>query len=57
MENYGQTIYQTSNLGYGSNILPVYNNVVKRSKCPRGATLGKIGSACGTQCTRACAIE
>jgi len=25
------------------------------SKCPRGATLGAIGTCCGLQCTRKCA--
>jgi len=27
-----------------------------KSKCPRGAILGNIGSCCGNACTRACAI-
>ena len=28
----------------------------RRSKCPKGAKLGDIGSCCGFGCTRACAI-
>ncbi len=34
-----------------------YSNNKRRSKCPRGAALGEIGSCCGLQCTRACAAE
>lgn len=42
-------------------ILPIYKtqeqpNPNGRSKCPRGARLGEIGSCCGMACTRACAI-
>ncbi|MBI2148887.1 hypothetical protein HYU23_04355 [Candidatus Woesearchaeota archaeon] len=42
--------------------LPIYQETQqqsssRRSKCPRGAILNKIGSCCGDQCTRACAIE
>ena len=29
----------------------------RRSRCPKGAILGQIGSCCGMQCTRACALE
>ena len=29
----------------------------RKSRCPNGAALGKIGSACLTKCSRACAIE
>ena len=29
----------------------------KKSKCPKGAQLGAIGSCCGLQCIRACAIQ
>lgn len=29
----------------------------KKSKCPRGAILGQIGSCCGNACTRACAVD
>jgi len=51
-------------LGYGSanySSLPYYNKtdnttIKIKSKCPRGATVGKIGSCCGINCTRACAI-
>ncbi|GEM_PF-4412510 len=28
----------------------------QRSKCPKGAKLGAIGSCCGWECTRACAL-
>ena len=34
-----------------------YSNNKRRSKCPRGAALGEIGTCCGLQCTRACAAE
>ena len=42
--------------------LPIYQekqqqSSTRKSKCPRGAILNKIGSCCGDQCTRACAIE
>ena len=42
--------------------LPIYNSnnedkTKKRSKCPRGAKLGEIGSCCGWDCTRACALS
>ncbi len=64
--NYGpikQTSVTTSGYGgeqvHGS--LPIYNFKEERpkgkSRCPRGANLGEIGSCCGLQCTRACALE
>ncbi len=43
--------------------LPIYTvkqdtpKMSKRSRCPRGANLNEIGSCCGLNCTRACAIE
>ena len=43
--------------------LPIYTvkqdtpRLNRRSRCPRGAVLGEIGSCCGLNCTRACAIE
>ncbi len=41
--------------------LPIYQdnkpqNLNLKSRCPNGAALNKIGSACGNTCTRACAI-
>ncbi|HIH26143.1 hypothetical protein J4476_01965 [Candidatus Woesearchaeota archaeon] len=55
--------YSTQNNSYNTsssntyNINSSYSNQKRRSKCPRGATLGEIGSCCGLQCTRACAAE
>jgi hypothetical protein len=43
--------------------LPMYQGPQKEqsipriSRCPNGAQLGKIGSACGTKCSRACAVQ
>ena len=43
--------------------LPVYHETNeqpktnRKSKCPRGAILNEIGSCCGFNCTRACAIS
>ncbi len=58
-------IKQNTQGSYGSSqtsiILPIYQNdqqtpkTARRSRCPRGANLGEIGSCCGMQCTRACA--
>jgi len=56
-----------SNNTYGSdqntNIsLTIYSSndaqpkINRKSKCPRGAILGEIGTCCGLNCTRACAI-
>ncbi len=59
-------IKQTQSNSYGNSqtvqvSLPIYNGTQqtssRRSRCPRGAVLGKIGSCCGDQCNRACAIE
>lgn len=59
-------INQTSVIssGYGGNqSLPIYQTkqeqprTNRKSKCPRGAALGSIGSCCGMQCTRACAVS
>lgn len=42
--------------------LPIYQTqqeqprANRKSRCPRGAALGSIGSCCGMQCTRACAV-
>ena len=41
MKNYSPNIYETK----------------RKSKCPRGAEFGSIGSCCGWECTRACALE
>ena len=72
-ENYNvKSDYSNSNasvLNQGSyvqstQILPIYrtqtqqqNSTPKKSKCPRGAKLGEIGSCCGFECSRACAFE
>lgn len=54
------------NSGYGGeqgsiSSLPIYQPTQQqtsggKSRCPRGAQLGSIGSCCGWECTRACAI-
>ena len=54
--------YSTQNNSYNTSSSNTYNNTnysnqKRRSKCPRGAALGEIGSCCGLQCTRACAAE
>ena len=55
--------YLSNNKSYNSsssnnyNTNSNYSTQKKRSKCPRGAALGEIGSCCGLQCTRACASE
>lgn len=67
--NYGP-VKQTSvvSSGYGgeqstTNSLPIYQvkqeqtQLNRKSRCPKGAILGQIGSCCGMQCTRACALE
>jgi len=64
--DYGSKPVGNSN-SYGTqnqNSLPMYqtssseNPMPKRkSKCPRGAILGEIGTCCGMNCTRACALE
>lgn len=50
-----------NNLPQITSSLPIYNTQQKKlsrkSKCPRGALLGAIGSCCGFKCTRACAME
>ena len=38
---------------YSSSEQPVMN---QKSRCPRGALLGSIGTCCGMNCTRACAL-
>mgnify|MGYP001572237808 CR=1 FL=1 len=44
------------NQGYAVTDSESYNKS-RRSKCPRGALLGSIGSCCGLDCTRKCAEE
>ena len=64
--NYGTVQQHQSNTYGGSQSvtvsLPVYQEIQqqissRRSRCPRGAVLNRIGSCCGDQCSRACAIE
>ena len=55
-------VFENSSYSQGSSSLPIYRNneqpnIKKRSRCPRGAILGEIGTCCGLQCTRACALE
>jgi len=64
--SYGSNKQAQSN-SYGNSqtstvALPIYEETQqqvkhRRSRCPRGALLGQIGSCCGDRCTRACAIE
>lgn len=58
-----QTSVVTS--GYGgeapTSSLPIYQTQEqpirkRKSRCPRGAVLGEIGSCCGWECTRGCAV-
>jgi len=60
--NYGSNNTTSSYGGQNQNItLPIYsennNKSIRKSKCPRGAPLGSIGTCCGLDCTRGCAIE
>ncbi len=64
--SYAASTQVNTNPSYGgsqSTSLPLYQTrqeqpkLNRKSKCPRGATLGSIGSCCGMQCTRACAIS
>ena len=61
-------VKQNTNSGYGNSkqtiSLPIYQEerneqptTNRRSRCPRGAILNRVGSCCGDKCTRACAIE
>ena len=64
--SYGTTTQTTTtSSGYGgeqsTSSLPIYQDKQqpiqnKKSRCPRGAQLGQIGSCCGWECTRACAL-
>lgn len=64
--NYGSTNQNAVSFVYGGEqaatvSLPVYKptqqqSIQTRSRCPRGAILGQIGSCCGMNCTRACAM-
>ena len=59
MQNYGQN-QNYVNSSYGNSSLPIYGQNIKpkrteRSRCPKGAALGEIGSCCGDMCTRDCA--
>ncbi len=52
-QNYGSTSYGNSSLFiYGQNPQP---QLRMRSRCPKEAALGEIGSCCGDMCTRDCA--
>ncbi len=46
--------YGSVNFGY--EIIQEIHKPKLKSKCPRGAIMGDIGSCCGNGCTRACAI-
>lgn len=55
---------KVNNSDYGGEQgLPIYQTKQEqprtngKSKCPRGAPLGSIGSCCGMACTRACAVS
>lgn len=48
--------YNCGCCNYSDNSKNIYNNK-KKSKCPNGAALGEIGSACGMNCNRACLLE
>ena len=50
--NYVSNSYGISLPIYGQNPQP---QLRMRSRCPRGAALGEIGSCCGDRCTRDCA--
>ena len=59
MQSYAQQQNYVST-NYGNNSLPIYGQNTQpqlrmRSRCPRGAALGEIGSCCGDRCTRDCA--
>ncbi len=53
---------EVSSYGTNSVSLPIYRGAIeqpvlnKKSRCPKGAVLGSIGTCCGMNCTRACAI-
>ena len=61
--NYGSEAPVMNSTYVSQSNLPSYTNkqeqqtIKKRSRCPRGAILGEIGTCCGLQCTRACALE
>ena len=63
--NYASVPQNNSNYGGQQSaliVLPIYretqdtDNKSKKSCCPRGGLFGEIGRACGTQCTRGCAM-
>ena len=66
-DNYGNnnqsSVMQSSNYQTQGSVIPMYKvkeeqpQQKKKSRCPRGALYGEIGSCCGMQCTRACALE
>jgi len=66
VSNSYSSIKQTNSNSYSGDqtvaiSLPIYQpekqTIQKRkSKCPRGSVLGEIGSCCGMQCTRTCAM-
>lgn len=65
--NYGSINQNVVDSNYGReqvvvSSLPIYQAIQeqpianRKSRCPRGALLGSIGSCCGMNCTRACAM-
>lgn len=59
-QSYSQDRKYSINSAYSGSSLNVYSSQTKtkkKSRCPKGATYGEVGSCCGFECTKACALE
>lgn len=64
VNNYSSKPVQSNSYGRSQSVtvsLPIYQQKQstgpRRSRCPKGAILGEIGSCCGDKCNRDCARD